>query len=213
MAELHEHGNDSATDSGSLHNATEAPTDALSGETGEAGIPSADTNGSDAFDASLKDLLDGELESGSSENPVQGASDQIAELTNDLQRLTAEYANFRRRTARERADLAESVKSVVLTELLPLADDLDLAEQHGDLDQEPLKSIAGKIRAIFSSNKVEPFGKPGDEFNPEIHEAIQDEGGDGTKIIAMVYRKGYYQNAKVLRTAMVTVRGSESTGE
>lgn len=212
MAELHEHNNDSATDSDLTDNGAESQMNTGAEESTPTDPSATSINDPELVDVELIESIDEiELEPGVGETPEENASIKIAELTEDVQRLTAEYANYRRRTARERADLAESVKGIVLAELLPLADDLDLAEKHGDLEQDPLKSIAGKIRTVFASNNLTSFGEPGDEFNPEVHEAIQDEGGEGSKVIAMVYRKGYNQNGKVLRTAMVTVRGSESS--
>lgn len=130
---------------------------------------------------------------------------QLAERTEDLQRVSAEYANYRRRTERERAQITEASKASVLTQMLPLLDDLDLAEQHGDLDEGPLRAFADKFRALAQGQKVTAFGQEGEEFDPEIHEAVQDLSTGDTKVIGTVLRKGYKVGDRLVRNAMVII--------
>lgn len=134
---------------------------------------------------------------------------QLAERTEDLQRVTAEYANYRRRTERERAGIIDTAKSGVVSQLLPILDDLDLAEQHGDLEEGPLKAFADKFRSTLTGLKVEAFGVPGDTFDPEIHEAVQDLSEGDTKVLGTVLRKGYRFNDKLIRNAMVIIADPE----
>ena len=139
---------------------------------------------------------------------------QLAERTESLQRVSAEYANYRRRTERERGELANTAKAKFATQLLPLLDDLDLAEQHGDLEQGPLKAFADKFRAIVTGQGIEEFGAEGDAFNPEIHEAVQDLSQGDTKAVGTVLRKGYMIGDRLVRNAMVIIADpAEPAGE
>lgn len=129
---------------------------------------------------------------------------QLAERTEDLQRVTAEYANFRRRTERDRAAVVAAAKASVVAELLAVVDDLELAEKHGDL-QGPLKAVNDKIRATFTKFDVVEFGAEGDEFDPERHEAVQDTSTGETKVIGTVLRSGWAMGDRLIRTAMVII--------
>ncbi len=131
---------------------------------------------------------------------------ELAERTEDLQRINAEYANFRRRTAQEREAVVEHAKAQVLTQLLPIVDDLDLAEKHGDLAAGgPLKAFSDKFHKLLETLKVQPFGVEGDPFDAERHEAVQDLSNGDEKALGTVLRKGYQYNGKLLRTAMVII--------
>lgn len=130
---------------------------------------------------------------------------QLDERTEDLQRITAEYANYRRRTERERKTTVELAKSQVITALLPLLDDLELAEKHGDLNEGPLKVFRDKLVAVLDGFKVEPFGAEGDAFDAERHEAVQDLSSGDEKVIGTVLRRGYTSGERLLRTAMVII--------
>lgn len=139
---------------------------------------------------------------------------QLAERTESLQRVSAEYANYRRRTERERSQTGDNAKAKFATQLLPLLDDLDLAEQHGDLSEGPMKSFADKFRAIVSGQGITEFGAEGDEFNPEIHEAVQDLSQGDTKVVGTVLRKGYMIGDRLVRNAMVIIADpAEQAGE
>ena len=139
---------------------------------------------------------------------------QLAERTESLQRVSAEYANYRRRTERERSQAGDNAKAKFATQLLPLLDDLDLAEQHGDLSEGPMKAFADKFRAIVSGQGITEFGVEGDEFNPEIHEAVQDLSQGDTKVVGTVLRKGYMIGDRLVRNAMVIIADpAEQAGE
>ena len=129
----------------------------------------------------------------------------LAERTDDLQRVSAEYANYRKRVAQERQATIDQTTSNVVHKFLPVFDDLDLADQHGDLADGPLKAFAGKLTGILGELKVTPFGEKGDEFNPEIHEAVQDLSSGDDKRLGVVLRKGYMIGDRLLRTAMVII--------
>ena len=136
---------------------------------------------------------------------------QLAERTEDLQRVSAEYANYRRRTERERTLIAEQAKAKFAEQLLPLVDDLDLAAQHGDLEQGPLKAFSDKLHSILEGQKIAAFGAEGEPFDPEVHEAVQDLSAGETKVIGTVLRKGYKIGDRLIRNAMVII--GDAAGE
>ena len=129
---------------------------------------------------------------------------ELAERTEDLQRVTAEYTNYRRRVERDRASVITGAKAEVAAELLPILDDLEMAEQHGDLTG-PLKSMSDKLQSVMASMKVEKFGEEGDEFDPNCHEAVQDTSSGDDKVLATVLRRGYRLGDRVLSNAMVII--------
>src|SRR5690606_5518633 len=133
---------------------------------------------------------------------------QLAERTADLQRVTAEYANYRRRVERDRESVMVGARVQFVSELLTVLDDLDRAEAHGDLTG-PFKAVADKVVAVTQKLGLEPFGLEGEPFDPSVHEAVQHETGtvDGptVTVISAVLRRGYRIADRVLRPAMVTV--------
>ena len=129
---------------------------------------------------------------------------ELAERTEDLQRVTAEYTNYRRRVERDRESVITGAKAEVAAGLLPILDDLEMAEQHGDLTG-PLKSMSDKLQSVMASMKVEKFGEEGDEFDPTCHEAVQDTSSGDDKVLATVLRRGYRLGDRVLRNAMVII--------
>ncbi|EGT5590769.1 nucleotide exchange factor GrpE [Corynebacterium sp. HMSC06C06] len=144
------------------------------------------------------------------EETGNGLEAQLAERTEDLQRLNAEYTNYRRRTERERQAVIEASKAKVLAEFLPILDDLELARQHGDLEAGPLKAIADKLTAVLDKNNLVAFGAEGDAFDPEIHEAVQDLSNGGEQAVGTVLRRGYKVGEKLVRTAMVIIADAPS---
>ena len=171
-----------------------------------------------AADADLEDaaeIADAEVNpDADGDGAVSDIELQLAERTESLQRVSAEYANYRRRTERERSQAGDNAKAKFATQLLPLLDDLDLAEQHGDLSEGPMKAFADKFRAIVSGQGITEFGVEGDEFNPEIHEAVQDLSQGGTKVVGTVLRKGYMIGDRLVRNAMVIIADpAEQAGE
>lgn len=129
---------------------------------------------------------------------------QLAEAIESQQRIAAEYANYRRRMERDRVSIGAIAKADVITQLLPILDDLDLAKKHGDLTG-PLKAVSEKLRGVFTRYSVTEFGAEGDDFNPEIHEAVQDLSEGDSKVIGTVLRHGYMMGDRLVRTAMVII--------
>jgi len=134
-----------------------------------------------------------------------GQADQVAELTADLQRVQADFANYRKRALRDQQGVADRAKAAVVTELLGILDDLDRARSHGDLEAGPLKAVADKLTGVLTGMGLTSFGAEGDEFDPSLHEAVQHEGDGTHSVIGTVLRQGYKLGEQVLRHAMVGV--------
>ena len=131
---------------------------------------------------------------------------ELAERTADLQRVTAEYANYRRRVDRDRQVVAEQSTGAVLTALLPVLDDIDRARAHGDLTG-PFGAVAEQLVAILTKLGLNTFGEAGDPFDPTYHEAVaHTTSPDVTETACIeVLRKGYMLGDRLLRAAMVAV--------
>ncbi|MQY30999.1 nucleotide exchange factor GrpE [Nocardia aurantia] len=183
-------------------------------ETGEVREPAADATaaptpeaGPDAAAATAAATGNGEAGNGEAAASVStgSAGAELAERTADLQRLTAEYANYRRRVDRDRKAAVDAAKASVVTELLGVLDDLDRARAHGDLESGPLKSVADKLADALRKQGLDEFGTEGEPFDPTLHEAVQHEGDGHDPVIGVVMRKGYRFGDRVLRHALVGV--------
>jgi molecular chaperone GrpE len=135
---------------------------------------------------------------------------QLDERTADLQRLQAEYANYRKRVDRDREVVVNTAKASVATELLSVLDDIDRAAQHGDLTGA-FKAVADKLGATLERTGLEAFGHEGEEFDPAVHEAVQhDTSPDVTgPTVTAVLRRGYRFGDRVVRAALVAVTDHE----
>ena len=133
-------------------------------------------------------------------------ADPVATLTSDLQRLQAEYANYRKRVERDRAVAHESAIGAVLTELLALLDDVDRAEQHGELSGG-FKAVADQLNSIVSRIGLEKYGTEGEAFDPQVHEALMhDESADvAVPTASKILQPGYKYKERILRPARVAV--------
>jgi molecular chaperone GrpE len=136
-------------------------------------------------------------------------SDEAVELKATLQRVKAEYDNYRKRSVRQEQAAAERAKAGVASQLLPVLDDLDRARRHGDLESGPLKSVADKLAAALDGIGLVGFGVEGDEFDPSLHEAVQHEGDGSHPVVGTVMRQGYKLGDYILRHALVGVIDTE----
>jgi molecular chaperone GrpE len=132
------------------------------------------------------------------------------ERLNDLQRLQAEYVNYRRRVERDRDVARDQAVASVLEALLPVLDDLHLARQHGDLEGGPFAAIAEKIEATLARFGLARYGEPGETFDPTVHEALlhtQAELAEGTTqtTVVQILQPGYRAGDRILRAARVAV--------
>lgn len=160
----------------------------------------------DSDELTVEDILNAAPVNGTAETDPIVAAENV--LLNDLKRLQAEYANYRRRTEEQRDLEIERAKGEVAKGLLPVLDDLDRAAQHGDLvEGSAFAVIAEKIRNLANRLGVEPYGAAGEEFDPQQHEAIFQQPTPGTEqaTIIEVAEVGYRLGSVELRPAKVVV--------
>jgi molecular chaperone GrpE len=158
-------------------------------------------------------------ETGPDENPDQldqeladlveetGPLSKEAELLNDLQRLQAEFVNYKARVERDRDQARNLAIAEAFRSLLPALDDLTRAEAHGDLEGSPFASVITKIRSAGEKFGLVAFGAKGEKFDPELHNALaQTPSAEVTEtIISDVVEPGYMLGDRLLRPAMVSV--------
>ncbi|MDE6659324.1 MAG: nucleotide exchange factor GrpE [Eubacterium sp.] len=137
------------------------------------------------------------------------ADKELADTKDQLLRITAEYANFRKRSEKEKQDAYAFAKSETIKELLPVIDNLERALASESEDYESLKKgvelTFNNLVNTLGKLGVEIFGTPGDEFDPNLHNAvmhIEDENYKNGEIVD-VFQKGYKINDKIIRPAMV----------
>jgi len=169
------------------------------------GAPSEDA--AEADELTVDDIL------GSAQNADAAAEDAVladleSALLNDLKRLQAEYANYRRRTEEQREVEIERAQGAVAKGLLPVLDDLDRAEKHGDLEEgSAFSAIADKLRGVAERIGLTTYGAVGDVFDPQQHEAIfqvPTPGATETTILEVV-ETGFRLGSVELRPAKVVV--------
>jgi molecular chaperone GrpE len=153
----------------------------------------------------IREPAAGPAPSGPAPEAEEAASEEVAELKSTLQRVKAEYDNYRKRALRDQQLVAERTRAAVVTQLLPVLDDLDRARSHGDLESGPLKSVADKLATALEGLGLSGFGDEGDEFDPSLHEAVQHEGEGTHPIVGSVMRRGYKVGDQVVRHALVGV--------
>jgi molecular chaperone GrpE len=137
---------------------------------------------------------------------LAAARSAVAALTNDLQRLQAEYVNYKRRVDRDRDVVKENATFSVLSAMLPVLDDLDRAREHGELEGG-FKAVADSLERIVAAHGLVKFGKPGDEFDPRFHEALMHGHSPDvtTTTCQNIISAGYLIGERVVRPARVTV--------
>lgn len=140
--------------------------------------------------------------------PEPAPDSRVAELTADLQRVSAEYANYRKRVQRDQGLQAEVLAAGFAVRLLPLLDDVDRARSHGDLEGA-FKVVGEALEAVVTGLGVERYGMAGDAFDPNVHEAVMTAPEDPTAtapVCAEVFSPGYRTaSGRVLRPAKVVV--------
>jgi molecular chaperone GrpE len=141
---------------------------------------------------------------------LEALRNDLEERTRDLQRVTAEYANYRKRVDRDRGAAAEQTTGAVLSALLPVLDDIDRAREHGDL-VGPFASVAESLIAALGKFGLVAFGEKGDPFDPTRHEAVAHQTSpDVTEPSCVeVMRRGYTLGERLLRPALVAVADPE----
>ena len=186
---------------------------------GSAGTGEAGSSGSAAA-ADAKSGPDGAQGGESAEEVLEGiveeapataqqpsdAEARLAERTADLQRLQAEYANYRKRVDRDRAAVREQAVATVLTGLLPVLDAIDQAREHGELSGG-FKSVADSLQSAMGKLGLVAYGEKGDAFDPKIHEALTHTySPDVTEDTCVeIFQPGYKVGDRILRPARVAV--------
>ncbi len=150
------------------------------------------------------------------EDQIEAAKKEAADATDRMLRLQADWENFRRRTAAERLAEKERAAEGLVTNLLPVIDDIERAIEHAGATEDDaqlkqfvdgVSAVHAKMLGVLSKEGVEPIDPAGEPFDPLAHQAVgrveDAEAFDET--VAQVYQKGYKMGEKVIRTAMVTV--------
>ena len=134
------------------------------------------------------------------------AKQELAERTADLQRLQAEYVNYKRRVDRDRELVKQNATFQVLTGLLPVLDDIDRAREHGELEGG-FKAVADSLERSVAGLGLVKFGEPGDEFDPNLHDALMHAHSPEvtTTTCQTIIQAGYRIGNGVVRAARVTV--------
>ena len=141
---------------------------------------------------------------------IEQARAALAERTLDLQRLQAEYVNYKRRVDRDRELIKSTAVISVLNNLLPVLDDLDRARDAGELEGG-FKAVAESLLKIVGDLGLVKYGAKGDEFDPQVHEALMHGSSADVEVtqIDVVAQPGYRVDDRVIRAAKVTVIGPE----
>ncbi|WCC79684.1 nucleotide exchange factor GrpE [Cutibacterium equinum] len=130
----------------------------------------------------------------------------LAERTEDLQRLQAEYVNYKRRVDRDRALSRQSGVDKVITDLMPVLDSIAMARQHGEVEGG-FKLVVDELEKVASAHGLTSFGEVGDAFDPNLHEALMQMPLEGATVtsVSQVMQPGYKLGERVLRPARVAV--------
>lgn len=163
-------------------------------------IDEASAEGIEEDELTVQDILDA---------ATREVDEPTSEHLADLKRVTAEYANYRRRTEANREVERERVTVDVVKGLIPVLDDLDRAEKHGDLvEDSAFSTIAAKLRGSVERLGVKSFGTVGEPFDPTIHEAIFQlpTAGIESETVGDVIETGYFLGSSLLRVAKVVVQ-------
>ena len=160
-------------------------------------------------ESTTNDVVEEVVEDVVAEAPGQ-ETDPVASLTADLQRLQAEYANYRKRVERDRAVASEVATASVLTELLATLDDIERASTHGELTGG-FKAVADQLASLTTRFGLEKYGAEGDEFDPQIHEPLMHETSADIAVATAtkILQPGYKYKERILRPARVAVTEPE----
>jgi molecular chaperone GrpE len=164
-------------------------------------------NWDDDFKKLVEDALgDAPSSPTSAATPADGAEALLAERTADLQRVQAEYANYKKRVDRDRALARQGGIEAVIADLLPVLDGIEAARAHGELEGGA-KLLADELAKVAAKYGLEPFGAEGEPFDPHVHEALMsiDKPGYSVTSVAQVFQSGYKLKDRVLRPARVGV--------
>lgn len=152
-----------------------------------------------------------EIKEKSEDNETKKLKKELSETKELLLRTAAEYDNFRKRSEREKTSIYGDATSKAVSAILPLADSLDAALNSSETQSEEYKKgielLQNQLKSCFSKLNVEPFGNVGDDFDPNLHNAIShvEEESDKQNFVSTVFQKGYKIGDKIIRHAIVQV--------
>src|SRR6195952_4360539 len=171
---------------------------------GAARVPEQGEQMSEQFSETPVEIVDQPVDGDDSGSDT--ATRQLAERTEDLQRVTAEYANYRRRVERDRGLVVDQAAERFAGQLFPIVDDIERARDHGDLTGA-FKVVADRVLGLLDGLGVTAFGQAGDPFDPSLHEAVLHDTSTEVSVptATTVLRQGFRRGDRVLRTAMVGV--------
>ena len=141
-----------------------------------------------------------------------GANALAEELLADLQRVQAEYVNYRKRVERDRSVARDQAVSSVVEALIPVLDDIELASRHGELEGTPFATIAEKFETTLARFGWERYGSVGEVFDPQVHEALMHQHSDDVSepTVSIVMQLGHRIGGRVVRAARVAVADPEA---
>ena len=184
------------------------PTEPAAGDASSAGPDSGQPANTSEFgspDSTATDTDDSPLDVESLVASLEAVSAERDAYLADVQRVTAEFANFRRQATKRQSETVEHAASGLAEKLLPILDACDAALTQGAVDVEPIQVA---LIEVWRKEGLELVAESGSAFDPERHEAVMHEQGDGLEpVVAEVMRAGYVWNGRVLRPAMVRVKG------
>ncbi|WP_159945536.1 MULTISPECIES: nucleotide exchange factor GrpE [unclassified Nocardiopsis] len=142
------------------------------------------------------------------------ADERVVELTNDIKRVQAEYANYRKRVDRDRVAVREMATAQVVSELLPILDDVGRAREHDELTGG-FKAVGEALEALVAKLGLERYAEKGEEFDPTLHEALTlvPVPGISAQTVIEVFQPGYRMGERILRPARVVVGEPVEGGE
>jgi molecular chaperone GrpE len=160
-------------------------------------------------DAAAEMANETEVEGGESEVQVEAVpvEQQLEERTADLQRLQAEYLNYKKRVERDRDLVRENATYQALAPIIDVLDNIDRAREHGPLD-DGFRGVAEQLERVVAAQGLVKFGQPGDAFDPTVHEALSHIGTDPEVKVTtckVVAKAGYKIGDRVVRAAQVLV--------
>jgi molecular chaperone GrpE len=172
------------------------PADSLAGSFGDAAAEMANETEVEAAEGDA-----------AAEEAVPSVEQQLAERTADLQRLQAEYLNYKRRVERDRDLVRENATYQALAPIIEVLDNIDRAREHGPLD-EGFRGVAEQLERVVSAQGLTRYGEPGEAFDPTIHEALSHIGQDPDVDVTtckVIAKAGYRMRDRVVRAAQVLV--------
>ena len=160
-------------------------------------------------DAAAEMANETEVEGGEPEVQVEGVpvEQQLEERTADLQRLQAEYLNYKKRVERDRDLVRENATYQALAPIIDVLDNIDRAREHGPLD-DGFRGVAEQLERVVAAQGLVKFGQPGDAFDPTVHEALSHIGTDPDVEVTtckVIAKAGYRIGERVVRAAQVLV--------